>query len=270
MTAKQINAEAWKKVQKARNPERPVGRHYIQELFTDFVELHGDRLYGDDKAIVSGIAWLDDMPVTVIAQHKGSTLEERMAQNFGMAHPEGYRKSLRLMKQAEKFNRPVVCIIDTNGAYPGIGAEERGQATAIAQNLLELAGLKTPVVSVIIGEGGSGGALALALSDHIIMMENSIYSVITPEGCASILLKDATKANEIAEHLKLTAQDLKSFNMIDTIIKEPENLTAKNIGKVSKELKNEIYSTLKNLMKMDKEELILKRQEKHLSITGEF
>ena len=270
MTAKQTDNKAWKTVQKARDPERPVGRHYINALFDEFIEFHGDRLYGDDKAIVAGIAMLKDMPVTIIAQHKGSTLEERMSQNFGMAHPEGYRKSLRLMKQAEKFRRPVVCIIDTNGAYPGIGAEERGQATAIATNLLELAGLKTPVISVIIGEGGSGGALALALSDHVIMLENSIYSVITPEGCASILLKDATKAKEIASHLKLTANDLKSYGMIDSIIQEPEKLTAENINQVADELKNEIYYVLTNLMEMDTDKLVEQRQQKHLAVTGEF
>lgn len=270
MTAKKTDTAAWKVVQRARDPERPVGKHYIDALFTDFIELHGDRLYGDDSAIVCGIGMLNDMPVTVIAQHKGSTLEERMEQNFGMAHPEGYRKALRLMKQAEKFNRPVVCIIDTNGAYPGIGAEERGQATAIAQNLVELAGLKTPVVSVIIGEGGSGGALALALSDHIIMLENTIYSVITPEGCASILLKDASKAQEVAAHLKLTAPDLERFKLIDSIIKEPERLTVKNLSTVSEPLKKEIYATFKKLMKLTKDELVDKRQQKHLAITGDI
>ena len=270
MTARKTESNAWKTVQKARNPERPVGRHYIEAMFDSFIEFHGDRLFGDDKAIVGGIGMLRDIPVTVIAQHKGSTLEERMAHNFGMAHPEGYRKSLRLMKQAEKFGRPVVCIIDTNGAYPGIGAEERGQATAIASNLMELAGLKTPVISVIIGEGGSGGALALALSDHIIMLENTIYSVITPEGCASILLKDSSKAYEIAEHLKLTAQDLESFGMIDTIIAEPEKLTADNLNVVSSVLKKEIYEAAKKLMKLDSGELISRRQEKHLAITGEM
>jgi acetyl-CoA carboxylase carboxyl transferase alpha subunit len=269
MTAKKTDTAAWQTVQKARDPERPVGRHYIEAMFDGFIEMHGDRLYGDDRAIIGGIAWLNDMPVTVIAQHKGSTLEERMAQNFGMAHPEGYRKSMRLMKQAEKFNRPVVCIIDTNGAYPGIGAEERGQATAIAQNLFGLASLRTPVVSVIIGEGGSGGALALALADHIIMLENSIYSVITPEGCASILLKDASKAKEVASALKLTAQDLKSFKMIDTIIPEPQRLTLNNLSSVSDELKKEIYDSIQILLTLDKDELIAKRQEKHLAITGD-
>jgi acetyl-CoA carboxylase carboxyl transferase alpha subunit len=270
MTAKPTDSNAWKTVQKARDPERPVGRHYIDAMFTDFIEFHGDRLFGDDKAIVGGIGRLKGIPVTIIAQHKGSTLEERMEHNFGMAHPEGYRKSLRLMKQAEKFGRPVICIIDTNGAYPGIGAEERGQATAIAQNLLELAGLKTPVVSVIIGEGGSGGALALALSDHIIMLENTIYSVITPEGCASILLKDASKANEIAEHLKLTAQDLESFKMIDSIIGEPEKLTVKNMSKVSEPLAKEIYGVITKLSKLKAGELIKRRQEKYLAITGDI
>ena len=270
MTAKKTDCAAWKTVQKARDPERPVGRHYIEAMFEDFVEMHGDRLFGDDKAIVAGIAKLEGIPVTVIAQHKGSTLEERMEQNFGMAHPEGYRKSLRLMKQAEKFNRPVICIIDTNGAYPGIGAEERGQATAIAQNLLELAGLKTPVVSVIIGEGGSGGALALALADHVIMLENSIYSVITPEGCASILLKDASKAQEVASHLKLTAQDLMGFKIIDSIIPEPEKLSIKTMHHVTDALKKEIVSKIRELSKLEKDELVRTRQEKHLAVTGEY
>ncbi len=270
MTPKKIDTAAWKTVQKARDPERPVGKHYIDVLFDDFIAFRGDRLYGDDKAIEAGIAMLNDMPVTVITQHKGSSLEERMQQNFGMAHPEGYRKSLRLMKQAEKFKRPVVCIIDTNGAYPGIGAEERGQAMAIAQNLFELASLKTPVISVIIGEGGSGGALALALSDHIIMLENTIYSVITPEGCASILLKDASKAQEVAAHLKLTAKDLKGFKMIDSIIKEPEKLTLENLSQVSNVLKKEIYTTLKKLMKLSEDDLVLKRQQKYLNVAGEI
>jgi len=270
MTPKKTDSLAWKTVQRARDPERPVGNDYINVLFDDFIEFHGDRLFGDDNAIVAGIAHLNDIPVTIIVQHKGSTLEERIEQNFAMAHPEGYRKSRRLMKQAEKFNRPVICIIDTNGAYPGIGAEERGQATAIASNLLELAGLKTPVISVIIGEGGSGGALALALADHVIMLENSIYSVITPEGCATILMKDASKAQAVAANLKLTAQDLKKFKMIDSIIKEPERLIVQNIKKVSEPLKKEIYQEIKKLMKLDKEKLILKRQEKYLAITGDI
>lgn len=256
---------AWQTVMRARANDRPIARHYIDTMFDDFIELHGDRLYGDDKAIIGGVAMLNKMPVTVIAQQKGATLEERVGVNFGMAHPEGYRKSLRLMKQAEKFNRPVVCLIDTNGAYPGIGAEERGQAVAIADNLFQLAGLKTPVISVVIGEGGSGGALALSLSDHLIMLENSIYSVITPEGCAAILWKDASKAQEVAGHLKLTANDLMEFGLIDSIVKEPDEFNVKTLDKVIKPLKDEIYFKLMELNHMKSDDLIAKRQEKHLA-----
>ncbi len=256
--------DVWQKVMRARANERPVARNYIDIMFDDFIEFHGDRLFGDDKALIGGIAMLKDMPVTVIAQHKGASLVERVNVNFGMAHPEGYRKSMRLMKQAEKFHRPVICLIDTSGAYPGIGAEERGQAVAIADNLFKLASLKTPVISVIIGEGGSGGALALALSDHIIMLENSIYSVITPEGCASILWKDASKAQVVAVHLKLTSNDLNEFGLVDSIIKEPDTFTKDTMTEVTCKLKKEIYNKAKSLMKLDVDDLIFKRQEKHL------
>jgi acetyl-CoA carboxylase carboxyl transferase alpha subunit len=262
---KNNNKNAWQVVMRARANDRPVARHYIDAMFNDFFELRGDRLYGDDRAIIGGVAMLDNMPVTVIAQQKGATLEERVGVNFGMAHPEGYRKSLRLMRQAEKFKRPVICLIDTNGAYPGIGAEERGQATAIADNLFQLASLRTPVVSVVIGEGGSGGALALSLSDHLIMLENSIYSVITPEGCAAILWKDASKAQEVADHLKLTANDLMSFGLIDSIVKEPDVFNLSTLDKVIKPLKDEIYFKLMELKNLKPDDLIAKRQEKHLA-----
>ena len=191
-------------------------------MFGDsFFELHGDRRYSDDKAVVAGLAMLHDMPVTVIGIEKGRNTKERMERNFGQAHPEGYRKALRLMKQAEKFHRPVLCFVDTSGAYPGIGAEERGQGQAIAENLMEMMTLKTPVLTIVVGEGGSGGALALAVADEVWMMENSVYSAISPEGCASILWKDSSKAPQAAEALKLTAQDLFDLHVIERIIREP-------------------------------------------------
>ena len=208
------------RVKLARDSKRPTGLDYIRHIFKDFTELHGDRRFADDPAIVGGIAWLSGMPVTVIAIEKGHTAKERGFRNFGAPHPEGYRKALRLMKQAEKFHRPVICFVDTSGAYCGIGAEERGQGQAIAENLLEMSTLCVPIVSVMIGEGGSGGALALAAGDRVWMLENAVYSVISPEGCASILWKDAAKAGEAAACLKLTAQDAKEFGLIEQIISE--------------------------------------------------
>lgn len=212
--------EAYEIVQAARAKDRPTAIQYINNIFTDFQELHGDRRFGDDGAIIGGIGRLCGMPVTVIAQEKGTTTKDKIARNFGSPHPEGYRKALRLMKQAEKFHRPVICLVDTSGAYPGIGAEERGQGLAIAENLMEMMTLKTPVISVLIGEGGSGGALALAVSDEVWMMENSIYSVISPEGCASILWRDAKKVGEASKCLKITAEDLYSMGVIERIIPE--------------------------------------------------
>ena len=214
------NMEPWDRVQVARHPSRPTTRDYIQILFTDFIELHGDRLYGDDAAIIGGIALFDGKPITIIGHQRGVDTKENIKRNFGMPHPEGYRKALRLMKQAEKFNRPIICFIDTKGAYPGKAAEERGQSEAIARNLVEMAGLKVPVISVVIGEGGSGGALALGVANHIHMLENSTYSVISPEGAASILWKDASLAKQAAEAMKITAPDLKKMNIIDAVIRE--------------------------------------------------
>ena len=213
---------AYDKVMAARDANKITTVDDINHMFGDsFFELHGDRRYSDDKAVVAGLAMLHDMPVTVIGIEKGRNTKERMERNFGQAHPEGYRKALRLMKQAEKFHRPVLCFVDTSGAYPGIGAEERGQGQAIAENLMEMMTLKTPVLTIVVGEGGSGGALALAVADEVWMMENSVYSAISPEGCASILWKDSSKAPQAAEALKLTAQDLFDLHVIERIIREP-------------------------------------------------
>lgn len=213
------------RVKLARDNARPTGLDYIQHIFQGFVEFHGDRRFGDDPAIVGGIARLNGMPVTVIAIEKGHTAKERSFRNFGAPHPEGYRKALRLMKQAEKFGRPIICLVDTSGAYCGIGAEERGQGQAIAENLLEMSTLCVPIISIVIGEGGSGGALALALADQVWMLENAVYSVISPEGCASILWKDAAKAETAAASLKLTAEDAKNLGVVERVIPE------QNLGK---------------------------------------
>ncbi len=211
----------WQRVQLARHPSRPYMLDYVKLIFKDFIELHGDRNYADDMALVCGLAMLDSKPVVVLGHQKGRNIQENLERNFAMANPEGYRKALRIMKLAEKFNRPVITFIDTPGAYPGIGAEERGQAEAIARNLREMSDLKTPIISVIIGEGGSGGALGIGISNSILMLENAYYSVITPEGCAAILFHDASKAAEAAAAMKITAQDLFRFKIVDEIIKEP-------------------------------------------------
>ena len=212
----------YERVKAARSAVRPTGLDYVNYIFSDFVELHGDRRFADDAAIVGGIARLGDRPVTVIAIEKGHNTKDRMARNFGMPHPEGYRKALRLMRQAEKFHRPVICFVDTAGAYCGIGAEERGQGQAIAENLVAMSGLKTPILSVLIGEGGSGGALALAVADRVFMLENAVYSVISPEGCASILWKDAARAEEAASCLKLTAHDALAMGITEEVIPEDQ------------------------------------------------
>lgn len=212
---------AWDRVLLARHPHRPRALEYIQYISPDFMELHGDRLYSDDHSIIGGIGHIDGIPFTIIAQQKGSNLEENLKRNFAMPHPEGYRKALRLMQQAEKFKRPIITMIDTPGAYPGIGAEERGQGQAIANNLLAMSNLTVPIIAIVIGEGGSGGALALGFANKVLMLENSIYSILSPEGYATILWKDSSKAKEAAEVMKLTAYDLEEFNIIDGIIKEP-------------------------------------------------
>lgn len=217
-----MNGDAYEIVKKARSSGRFTGIDFIKGIFNHFFELHGDRRFADDSAIIGGVAYLNDMPVTVIAIEKGHNARERMQRLFGAPNPEGYRKALRLMKQAEKFHRPVICFVDTSGAYCGIGAEERGQGLAIAENLCEMMTLNTPVISILIGEGGSGGALALSVADRVYMLENAVYSVISPEGCASILWKDSTKAAEAADSLKLTAPDALELGVIEDIISEDE------------------------------------------------
>lgn len=217
-----MSVAAYERVKLARDNNRPTGLDYIKNIFRGFLEFHGDRRYGDDPAIVGGIANLNGDPVTVIAIEKGHTAKERSRRNFGAPHPEGYRKALRLMKQAEKFGRPIICFIDTSGAYCGIGAEERGQGQAIAENLMEMTTLCVPVISILIGEGGSGGALALAVADRVWMLQNAVYSVISPEGCASILWKDAAQAEAAAASLKLTAEDAKALGVIERILSEAE------------------------------------------------
>jgi acetyl-CoA carboxylase carboxyl transferase alpha subunit len=260
------NLTPWQRVQIARHKNRPNYKDYIDGMLDGFFELHGDRNYRDDGAIVSGVGYLNGIPVTFISHAKGKTTEENINRNFGMPHPEGYRKALRLMKQAEKFNRPVICLIDTAGAFCGIGAEERGQGEAIARNLLEMSDLKTPVISVVIGEGGSGGALALGVADKALMLENSIYSVISPEGCASILLKDATRAEEASQYLRLTAQDLLELHVIDGIIQEPLGGAHNDIEATVQNVKNAIYKNLVNLQKVNIDELVENRYKKIRSI----
>ena len=224
---------AWDRVLASRKKERPVGTEYIEDLFSDFTELHGDRYFGDDPAIVGGIARFHGMPVTVIAKEKGRNTRENVLRNFAMPSPEGYRKALRLMKQAEKFHRPVICFVDTPGAFCGMEAEERGQGEAIARNLFEMSGLKTPVLSIVIGEGGSGGALAMAVADEVWMLENSIYSILSPEGFASILWKDSHKAKEAAAVMRLTAADLQKHGMVERVFEEPEDLTIETLPELT-------------------------------------
>ena len=256
------NYSAWDKVQIARMIDRPRGAFYIQEMITDFVELHGDRSFKDDKAIIGGIGKIGNHVVTIIAQNKGKTAKENVERNFGMPHPEGYRKALRLMKQAEKFHRPIVCLIDTPGAYCGLGAEERGQGEAIARNLMEMARLKTPIIAGVIGEGGSGGALALGVADKVFMQENTTYSILSPEGFASILWKDSTKAKEAAEIMKITASDLLENHIIDDIVPEPLGGAHKDPASAAHMLKAYIIEKLDELNTIHADELVNKRYER--------
>ncbi|MCM3717920.1 acetyl-CoA carboxylase carboxyl transferase subunit alpha [Fictibacillus phosphorivorans] len=259
----------WDRVQIARHAERPTTLDYIKYLFTDFIELHGDRLFGDDEAIVGGVAFYKDLPVTVIGHQRGKDTKENLRRNFGMPHPEGYRKALRLMKQAEKFNRPIICFIDTKGAYPGKAAEERGQSEAIARNLVEMAGLTVPVICIVIGEGGSGGALALGVGNYVHMLENSTYSVISPEGAAAILWKDASQAKKAAESMRITAPDLKELGIIDEIIEEVKGGAHKDPKRQSEEIDAVLESSLNHLLTMSEDELIEQRYEKYKKI-GQF
>jgi len=241
----------WQRVQLARHPDRPYSKDYIDKIFTDFVELHGDRLFADDPAVICGIAKLDQKKIVIIAQQKGRNTKDNLYRNFGMMRPEGYRKALRIMKLAEKFNLPVITFMDTPGAFPGIGAEERGQGEAIARNLLEMSSLKVPIVSIVIGEGASGGALGIGVCDRFLMMQNTWYSVISPEGCASILFRDATKAEEAAEALKVIPNDLVKMGICDKIIEEPNGGAHRDIESSSQNLKSAILSELKELEPVD-------------------
>lgn len=257
---KQVSS--WERVCQSRRNDRPTGSDYIQSLFTDFIEFHGDRYFSDDAAIIGGVANFGGMPVTVIAQEKGKNTKENIAHNFGMPSPEGYRKALRLMKQAEKFKRPVICFVDTPGAFCGLEAEERGQGDAIARNIYEMSALETPVLTIIIGEGGSGGALAMATSDEVWMLENSIYSILSPEGFASILWKDSSKAKEAAEVMKLTAQDLQEKGIVEQVISEPEEFTVENLESVACELQKKIEMFISKYGEMSNEELVAQRYQR--------
>lgn len=253
---------AYDRAKAARGSQRPSAGGYMKMLVDDFIELHGDRRFGDDPAIVAGIGFLNGEPVTVIAMERGDTIEDRMRRKFGCPTPEGYRKALRLMKEAEKFNRPVICFIGSSGAYPGIEAEERGQGEAIAENLYEMMTLKTPVISVVVGEGGSGGALALGVGNTVVMLENAIYSVISPEACATILWKDATKAPDAAEALKFTAENLFEFGVIEKIISE----TDRSVEEIAAELKSYLVEQMSQKKKMSVDALLDERYNKFRKI----
>ncbi|MFA9397081.1 MAG: acetyl-CoA carboxylase carboxyltransferase subunit alpha [Clostridiaceae bacterium] len=263
------NLTPWDKLTLARTVERPTSLDYINNIFDKFIEFHGDRYYGDDSALVGGIASINGIKVTVIGQQKGGNIKENIERNFGMVKPEGYRKSLRLMKQAEKFKRPIICFIDTPGAYCGVEAEERGQGEAIARNLMEMASLNVPILSIIIGEGGSGGALALAASEKVYMLENSIYSLLSPEGFASILWKDSSRSKEAAEAMKITAKDLLFRGFIDGIIKEPAGGAHKDLEYMALNIKKLIIKELMGFSKLEPGEAIKLRHEKIRKI-GEY
>ena len=252
---------AWERVEIARNPNRKTACDYIDKVFDEFLELHGDRISKDDASIVCGLARINNQNFTVIAQQKGRNTKENIMRNFGMPNPESYRKAMRFMKQAEKFNRPIITFVDTKGAYPGIEAEEKGQGEAIAKSMFEMSKLKVPVITIVIGEGSSGGALAISIANKIIMLENAIYSILSPEGYASILWKDSSRAQEAAEKMKLTAQDLYDFKIIDKIIDEQEGFETTAIN-----MREEILNTIKELSKMSKTELVEQRYMKFRQI----
>lgn len=256
------NLTAWQRTQIARHPNRPYTMDYIRLMLTDFLELHGDRAFADDRAIVGGLARLDGMPLVVIGHQKGRDTKEKLARNFAMANPEGYRKALRLMKMAEKFAKPVLTLVDTPGAYPGIGAEERGQAEAIARNLREMSALRVPIVVVISGEGGSGGALGIAVGDTVLMLEYAIYSVISPEGCASILWRDPAKAPEAAAAMGITSQTLKRLDVIDEIVPEPTGGAHRNHQEMATMLKGALTKAFERLRRVPPEELLEQRYQK--------
>jgi len=266
---KKTKESSWDVVQISRHPKRPILQDYLTRVFDNFIEFHGDRYYSDDKAMIGGFAQIGDEKVMLIGHNKGKSTNENIERNFGMAKPEGYRKALRLMKLAERFNVPIVTIIDTPGAFPGLEAEERGQAEAIAKNLTEMASIEVPIVCIVIGEGGSGGALGIGVGDRILMLSNSIYSVISPEGCASILWRDAKFAPDASEALNLTAKALYHHGVIDEIIQEPGEGAHSDYEKIAKDVKKVILNNLKSLSGLSKEDLIQKRFEK-FSAMGKF
>lgn len=263
------NLNAWQIAQLARHPSRPYTLDYIERLFSGFEELHGDRCYADDAAIVGGLARLEGEPLVVIGQQKGRDTKEKVRRNFGMPRPEGYRKALRLMRMAERFKLPLVTFIDTPGAYPGVGAEERGQSEAIARNLFEMSRLAVPIVSVVIGEGGSGGALAIGVGDRLIMLEYSIYSVISPEGCASILWKSADKAEDAAEAMGVTADRLNSFGLVDEVLREPLGGAHRDADAMAQSLRNALVSNLDELRRYSLDDLLAARYQRFASF-GRF
>ena len=261
-----LNLTPWQRVQIARHPRRPYTLDYIQGIFTDFVEVHGDRTFADDKALVGGFARFEGKPCLVMGHQKGRDAKENIMRNFGSAHPEGYRKALRLMNLAQKFNLPIIAFVDTPGAYPGIGAEERGQAYTIAMNIREMARIDVPIVVCVIGEGGSGGALGIGVGDRVLVLENAYYSVISPEGCAAILWKDRTKAPDAAAALKLTAKDLLEMNLIDDIVKEPLGGAHKDLQEITDSMRQSLLKHLRELEGFDRRALIGHRYEKFRAI----
>ena len=265
---------AWERVEIARNTKRKTALDYINEIFDEFIELHGDRCYGDDKAMVCGLGRIENQNYTIIAEQKGRNTKENIERNFGMPNPESYRKAIRIMKQAEKFNRPVITFIDTKGAYPGVEAEQRGQGEAIAKSMFEMAKLTVPVIAIVIGEGSSGGALAIGVANKVIMLENAIYSILSPEGYSSILWKDSSRFKEAADRMKLTANDLYDMGIIETIIKEPDIKDSKKTSQrvdfemIASEIKKEIQTTVQELKSKTKDEIVEERYQKFRKISG--
>ena len=265
---------AWERVEIARNPKRKTALDYINEIFDEFIELHGDRCYGDDKAMVCGLGRIENQNYTIIAEQKGRNTKENIERNFGMPNPESYRKAIRMMKQAEKFDRPVVTFIDTKGAYPGVEAEQRGQGEAIAKSMFEMAKLTVPVIAIVIGEGSSGGALAIGVANKVIMLENAIYSILSPEGYSSILWKDSSRFKEAADRMKLTANDLYDMGIIETIIKEPDIKDSKKTSQsvdfemIASEIKKEIQTTVRELKSKTKDKIVEERYQKFRKISG--
>lgn len=260
------NLTPWERLTLARLTGRPTTITYINKIFDSFIELHGDRCFGDDPSIIGGIGMLNGIPVTIIGQQKGENTKDNIVRNFGMTHPEGYRKSLRLMKQADKFKRPIICFVDTPGAFCGVGAEERGQGEAIARNLMEMMSIRVPIISIVIGEGGSGGALALAVGNEVWMLENSIYSILSPEGFASILWKDGSRAKEAASIMKITAQDLLELGILEKVIREPRGGAQNDVDNVARTIKNNLIETISKYSKLSELEIAELRYNKFRKI----